>query len=81
MEAPIVLQEEIPILIDTNFNFMTLDTHYRGFHAYIDIWNTKIGEELNIFKETENEYDKSTVAVKRKNTVSHDNWLHWTTHK
>ena len=51
---------------------MTLDTHSRGFHAYMDIWNPKIGEELAILKEPENEHDKFAVAVKRNNTVSRD---------
>ena len=65
MEASIVFQDEITILIEENLNFMTLDTHYRGFHTYIDIWNPEIGEELEILKEPENEHDNFAVAIKQ----------------
>ena len=47
MESSIVFQDEIPILIDENLNFITLDTYSRGFNAYMGIWNPKIGEEFD----------------------------------
>ena len=78
MEASIVFQDEIPILIDENLNF--LDTHSRGFHAYMDIWNPETGEELEIFKEPENKHDKIGVTVKEY-CFPRCSWSHWTTHK
>ena len=77
MEASIVFQDEIPKLIDENLNFMTLDTHYSGFHTYMDIWNPEIGEELEILKEPENKHDKFAVAVKQY-CFPRCSWSHWT---
>ena len=76
MEASIVFQDEIPILIDENLYFMTLHTHYRGF-TYMDICNPEIGKELEILKEPENKHDMFAVTVKEY-CFTRFSWSHWT---
>ena len=65
MEALIVYQDEIPILVDESLNFSTVDTFSRGFHMYIMKDTNPIGEVLEVVKEPDNEYDPSDVAIKR----------------
>ena len=70
MEASIVFQDELPILVDESLNFSTVYTFSRGFHIYMKDWSPKIDEVLEVVKEAENECDASAVAFKRNNSVS-----------
>ena len=55
-------QEIELILIKQNQN--DLDSFVRGYHAYMDIWIPKVGEENFCLKsENEKELDKFVVAV------------------
>ena len=50
MEASIVNQDEIPILVDESLNFLTVAMFSRGFHIYMKDWNPMIGEVLVVVK-------------------------------
>ena len=54
---------EIPIIIDKNLVTYEYDSFARGFHVYMDICNTVIGEILKCKREPTNEVDKHAVAI------------------
>ena len=49
-----------------------IDSYVRGYHAYSDIWEPRVGEILVLQRETNNPVDKLAVAVvKSGQTVGH----------
>ena len=44
------------------------DSYYKGYHAYMNIWEPLLGERLKCVKEPTNEVDKHAVAVVRINS-------------
>ena len=48
------------------------DSFVRGYHVYINIWETLVGECLKSRKEPTNELDKTAVAMTRINSYSEE---------
>ena len=48
---------------ESSESFIQIESFVRGYHAYMDIWNPAIGEELQLKREPENTRDGCTVAV------------------
>ena len=48
---------------DLSFNEIEVPSWTRGYHAYKDYWQIKIGEVLDIRHEPQNEQDKNAIAV------------------
>ena len=48
---------------ESSETFIQLESFVRGYHAYMDIWNPAIGEELQLKREPENTRDGCVVAV------------------
>ena len=48
---------------DLSFNEIEVPSWIRGYHAYKDYWQIKIGEVLDIRHEPQNEQDKNAIAV------------------
>ena len=48
---------------------LEIETYVRGYHAYKNIWNPKLGEVLVAERESDNSYDKFAVAVKKNGQV------------
>ena len=47
----------------------------RGYHAYQDVWNPRVGQALRLRKEPDNSYDRHAVAVvKSGDTTFHTTW-------
>ena len=47
-----------------------LDSFVRGYHAYLDIWKPKVGDENFCLKsENENQHDKFAVAIALKERI------------
>ena len=58
--------EEIPILVTTNFD---ADLFVKGYHEYKSIWTPKIGEIVSTEREPGNVMDKYAVCVKKENEI------------
>ena len=48
---------------ESSESFKQLESFVRGYHAYMDIWNPAIGEELQLKREPENTKEECAVAV------------------
>ena len=48
---------------ESSETFIQIESFVRGYHAYMDIWNPVIGEELQLKREPENTRDGYAVAV------------------
>ena len=57
------IDEKINIIVEKDHQF-SFNSFVRGYHAYMDVWTPKVGDE-NLYLEPEdgNEYDKNAVAV------------------
>ena len=65
----ICFQEEISIILITS---VELGTYIKGHHVYKEIWNPKLGEELNVRIEANNLVDKFALCVEKDgNIVGH----------
>ena len=42
---------------------LTVQTAIRGYHIYMDVWTSTIGENFNCNQERQNDADKYTVVV------------------
>ena len=62
--------EEIPILVTTNFD---VDLFVKGYHEYKSIWTPKIGEIVSTEREPGNVMDKYAVCVKKENEIVEKN--------
>ena len=52
---------EIPIIIEKNLVAYEYGFFTRGYHVYMDIWNSLIGEILKCKREPTNEVDKHDI--------------------
>ena len=59
-------EEELPIMLLEEYE---LNSHIKGYHAYIMKWNPTLGEFLKARVESENEFDKFVVAVEKCDVV------------
>ena len=42
----------------------TLHSYVRGYHAYMNIWNAKLGDnDVEVKQEVNNEHDKFAIAI------------------
>ena len=48
---------------------LEVQSYVRGYHAYKDIWNPRIGEVLPLEPEPNNSEDRFAVAIKRTGSV------------
>ena len=55
-------EEDLSILLVKEYD---LNTHIKGYHAYMTKWTPKNGEILKARPEPEKDYDKYAVAVER----------------
>ena len=62
----ICFQEEIPIILITS---VELGTYIKGHHVYKEIWNPKLGEELNARIEANNLVDKFALCVEKDGNI------------
>ena len=62
----ICFQEEVPIILITS---VELGTYIKGHHVYKEIWNPKLGEELNVRIEANNLVDKFAVCVEKDGNI------------
>ena len=57
------IDQPIPVIlvkVDTH----TLPSYVRGYHAYMNIWNPKLGDnEVEVKHEVNNEHDKFTITI------------------
>ena len=57
------IDQEIELILIKQIQY-DLDSFVRGYHAYIDIWAPKVGDENFCLKsENENQHDKFAVAI------------------
>ena len=47
-----------------------LNSHIKGYHAYMMKWNPTLGEFLKARLEPDNEFDKFAVAIKKCDVVA-----------
>ena len=69
MIAEEMYEIEISIIIAKNLATYEFDSFVRGYHAYMDIWNPRIGEVLKCKREPTNDADKHAVAIMRSNSL------------
>ena len=69
MIAEEMYEIEIPIIITKNLATYEFDSFVRGYHAYKDIWNPRIGEISKCKREPTNDVDKHAVAIMRSNSL------------
>ena len=60
------IEEELPIILLKEFE---LNSNTKGYHAYMMKWNPTIGEFPTARLETENEFEKISVAVEKCHVV------------
>lgn len=57
------IEEEIPVILIKEKHFV-FDSFIRGYHAYMGIWEPKIGDEdFTFVNENDNQYDQFAIAV------------------
>ena len=57
------IDQEIELILIKQKKY-DLDSFVRGYHAYMDIWKSKVGDENFCLKsENENQHDKFAVAI------------------
>ena len=57
------IDQEIEVILIKQKQY-DLDSFVRGYHAYMDIWTPKVGDEnLCLKSENENPHDKFAVAI------------------
>ena len=67
----ILIDEEIPIVIDENVGTHTVSSFIRGYHVYMNVWAAYIGEDcLLCVLETDNIVDPDAVAIHRDDMVN-----------
>ena len=69
MIAEEMYEIEIPIIIAKNLATYEFGFFVRDYHAYMDIWNPRIGEILKCKREPTNDVDKHAVAIMRSNSL------------
>ena len=58
-----IIDQEIELILIKQKQY-DLDSFVRGYHAYMDIWTPKVGDENFCLKsENENQYDKFALAI------------------
>ena len=58
-----IIDQEIELILIKQKQY-DLDSFVRGYHAYMDIWTPKVGDENFCLKsENENQHDKFAVAI------------------
>ena len=64
MSISAILLRNIDEKINIKDHQFPFNSFVRGYHAYMDVWTPKVGDE-NLYLEPEdgNEYDKNAVAV------------------
>ena len=61
---------EIPILIDNSFSVLRHSSYARGYHAYMHIWKSLIGDDnLRCKREDDNIHDENAVTVIHSNHI------------
>ena len=66
----IISSENLPIILDPDLERCYFNSYSRGYHTYMNIWISLIGDESLIYrKEKGNEYDPHAVAITRNNVV------------
>ena len=66
----IINSENLPIIIDFDFEKWSFNSYSRGYHEYMNLWVPLIGHESLICrKEIRNVYDPHAVAIIRGNVV------------
>ena len=61
---------EIPILIDNSFSVLRHSSYVRGYHAYMHIWKSLIGDDnLRCKREDDNIHDENAVTVIHSNHI------------
>ena len=60
------IEEELPIILLKEYK---LNSHVKGYHAYMTIWKPKNGEFIETRLEPEKQFDKYVVAVTQNNIV------------
>ena len=60
-----IITEEtpIPIIVNNDTGIFLLESHVRGYHVYMYIWNATINDYLQCKIEENNEFDPSAVAL------------------
>ena len=66
------IDQPIPVIL-VKVDTYTLHSYVRGYHAYMNIWNPKLGDnDVEVKHEVNNEHDKSAIAIFRsKRIVGH----------
>ena len=65
MNLPI--EEELPIILMKEYE---MNSHVKGYHAYMMKWNPTLREFLKAWLEPENEFEKFAVAVEKSDVVA-----------
>ena len=61
--------KEISITIEKNLAAFEYGSFARGYHAYMDIWNTLMGEMSKCKRALINEVDKRAIAIMRSDSL------------
>ena len=66
----------IPIFVNNDTDFFLLNSYVRGYHAYMDVWNTIINDSVHCKNGEGNEFNTTPVALTRddclkQNVVGH----------
>ena len=57
------IDQPIPVIL-VKVDTYTLHSNVRGYHAYMNIWNSKLGDnDVEVKHEVNNEHDKFAIAI------------------
>ena len=57
------IDQPIPVIL-MKIDAYTLHSYVRGYHAYMNIWNPKLGDnDVEVKHEVNNEHDKFAIAI------------------
>ena len=57
------IDQPIPVIL-VKVDTYTLHSYVRGYHAYMNIWNPKLGDnEVEVKHKVNNEHDKFAIAI------------------
>ena len=72
MEGCIIDESEsIPIVLDDQFVTRSISSYIRGYHAYMDIWTPRVGDDTLICQHEENNvYDLHAVSIVHNDLVN-----------